>query len=98
MPNPVIRWQLITPEPERAAGFYRKLFGWNLSNANSLGYRELTSGENRGADGGVWPAPPGQAAFVQLFVEVDDVSAAIASATALGASVVIPESVLPDGD
>jgi predicted enzyme related to lactoylglutathione lyase len=98
MPNPVIRWQLISPEPDRAAGFYQKAFGWQLSQANALGYRELASGEARGIDGGVWPAPPGQAGFVQLFIEVENLAASIAAATRLGATVIIPESNLPDGD
>jgi predicted enzyme related to lactoylglutathione lyase len=44
MPNPVVRWQIVTPEPERAATFYHKLFGWELSTANAMGYRELHSG------------------------------------------------------
>ena len=98
MPNPVVRWQIISPEPERTAAFYQKLFAWRTSQANALGYRELSSGTGRGADGGVWPAPPGRTAFVQLFVEVDDIDATVAQATKLGAAVIIPKSVLPDGD
>lgn len=98
MPNPVVRWQIVSPEPERTAAFYQKLFAWRQSQANALGYRELASGTGRGAEGGVWPAPPGQAGFVQLFVEVDDVEATVARAAELGATVVIPTSVLPDGD
>lgn len=98
MPNPVVRWQLISPEPDKAAGFYQKLFAWKLSKANALGYRELSSGEPSGVEGGVWPAPPGQPGFVQLFVEVPDVEACVVQATRLGARVIVPKSVLPDGD
>src|SRR5882672_6379119 len=98
MPNPVVRWQILSPTPDKVAGFYQKLFDWKLSKANALGYRELTSGEKSGADGGVWPAPPGVNGFVQLFVEVPDVDAAIAKALSLGAKVLVPKSVLPDGD
>ncbi len=98
MPNPVVRWQLLSPEPEQAAGFYQKLFGWKLSTANALGYRELRSGSDAGIDSGVWPAPPGVKPFVQLFIEVPDIDASLAAATKLGAQVLIPKSVLPDGD
>lgn len=98
MPNPVVRWQILSPEPDQAAGFYQKLFAWKLSQANALGYRELLSGSDDGIDGGVWPAPPGVKSFVQLFVEVPDIEACIAKATGLGAQVIIPLSVLPDGD
>ena len=98
MPNPVIRWQIITPEPDQTAGFYQKLFAWKLSKANALGYRELSGGGEAGIDGGVWPAPPGTPGFVQLFMEVDDLDDCLARATQLGAKVLVPKSVLPDGD
>jgi predicted enzyme related to lactoylglutathione lyase len=100
MPHPVIRWQIISPEPDKTAGFYQKLFDWQLSKANAMGYRELSSAVKPAApvDGGVWPSPPGQNAFVQLFIEVADVDACIQKATGLGASVIVPKSVLPDGD
>jgi predicted enzyme related to lactoylglutathione lyase len=49
-------------------------------------------------DGGVWPGPPHDRPFVQLFVAVPDVEEHVQRATRLGANVVVPTSVLPDGD
>ncbi len=98
MPNPVVRWQIISPEPEKAADFYQKLFAWKLSTANALGHRELSSGAGTGIDGGVWPAPQVKNGFVQLFIEVPDVDVCISEATRLGAKVLVPRAVLPDGD
>jgi len=98
MANPVTRWQIVARDPEAVTAFYRKLFGWNVRTDNALGYRVLESGDDRGIDGGVWPSPPDGHNLVQLFVEVDDVDAAIAKATSLGATVIVPESELPDGD
>jgi predicted enzyme related to lactoylglutathione lyase len=100
MPNPIVRWQIVAPEPAKAAAFYRDLFGWELSAANSMGYRELRTGAKSATpvDGGVWPSPPGQPGFVQLFIEVDDIDGCIAKATELGARPIVPKSILPDGD
>jgi len=100
MPNPVVRWQIVTPEAAKAAAFYRDVFGWELSTANSMGYRELHTGADSSApvDGGVWPAPPGKPGFVQLLIEVADIDVCIAKATGLGAKTIVPKSVLPDGD
>jgi uncharacterized protein len=98
MSSPVVSWQIVSPNPEACASFYRKLFGWTVTQANGLGYRELKSGHSRGIDGGLWPAPPEQKGFVQLFIEVDDIDACLAKATQLGAQVIVPKSVLPDGD
>jgi predicted enzyme related to lactoylglutathione lyase len=98
MSNPVVRWQILSPEPARSAAFYEKLFDWKLSRVNELGYRELSTGVTPSIDGGVWPAPPAERSFVQLFMEVDDIDASVAKATNLGAKVLVPKSVLPDGD
>jgi uncharacterized protein len=98
MSNPVVRWQILSPEPAKSAVFYEKLFDWKLSRANELGYRELNSGVTGSIDGGVWPAPPAERSFVQLFIEVDDIDAAVVKATNLGAQVLVPKSALPDGD
>jgi predicted enzyme related to lactoylglutathione lyase len=94
----VIRWQLVSPQPETVASFYHGLFGWSVTQDNQLGYREVKSGDGRGIDGGIWPAPPGQAGFVQLFVEVSDLDECLEKAVRLGARVILPKSALPDGD
>ena len=64
-----------------------------------MGYRTVDTGSDRGINGGVWPIGPTEGhPLVQLFVEVDDIDAFIAKASALGASVIVPKSELPDGD
>ena len=45
-----------------------------------------------------WPAPGDASSFVQLFVEVEDLAAAVGKAVSLGGRVIIPPQVLPDGD
>jgi uncharacterized protein len=96
MSNPVLQWQIVARDPDAVTAFYAKLFGWKVTKANALGYRQVDTGN--GIAGGVWPAPPDAPSFVQLFVGVDDVPAAVAEATRLGATVIVPPSVLPDGD
>lgn len=97
MSNPVVQWQILAKDPESVALFYRKLFGWTISANNALGYREIAA-EQGGIPGGIWPAPPEAPNFVQLFVSVEDVAAAVAKALDLGAKTIVPPSVLPDGD
>jgi predicted enzyme related to lactoylglutathione lyase len=96
--NPVVQWQIVAKEPEKVAKFYAGLFGWKIDTNNALGYRVVDTGSGRGINGGVWPSPPEGHNLVQLFVEVDDIDASIAKATALGASIIVPKSELPDGD
>jgi predicted enzyme related to lactoylglutathione lyase len=97
MGHPVVRWQIISPAADATASCYAKLFGWTTSQNNALGYRELKTGGD-GIDGGVWPGPPQERPFVQLFVAVPNIDQCVADAETLGAKVIVPKSVLPDGD
>jgi predicted enzyme related to lactoylglutathione lyase len=72
MSHPVVRWQVISPDPDATVEFYRKLFQWETDRANALGYREIPAAEG-GMAGGVWPGPEQSQPFVQLFVSVPDV-------------------------
>ena len=98
MAAPVVRWQIISPKPDDVSRFYGAVFGWTEQRDNALGYRAINTGSPEGIQGGVWPAPPEAPTFVQLFVEVADVDAAVSAVTANGGSIVVPKSALPDGD
>lgn len=95
--NPVREWQLVSTDPDATARFYADAFGWRIDRANALGYRRVATGDG-GTPGGIWPAPSSAHSFVQLFVAVDDVDAAIERAVRLGATVLVPRSALPEGE
>lgn len=95
---PISHWQIITTDPDGVARFYQSMFGWEISTANGLGYREVTTRSGQAPDGGIWPAPPGSPEMVQLFVEVDDIDTKLAEITRAGGKVIFPKQVLPDGD
>ena len=94
-PMPVTHFQILSKNPDAAAAFYQRAFGWTMATANGMGYRELTTG---GLPGGIWPSPPGSPAIAQLFVDVPDVSASVADAVAAGGRAILPPTMLPDGD
>lgn len=98
MRNPVVQWQIVAADADGVAQFYSRLFGWKVRTDNALGYRAIETGSDRGINGGIWPSPPGAPSTLQLFIEVSDVDASIERATSLGAIVIVPKSVLPDGD
>lgn len=98
MSNPVLQFQILARSPDETAAFYGALFGWRVDANNAMGYRRVDTGSTQGIQGGIWPAPPHAPNFVQLFVGVPDVSAAVTEASRLGATVIIPATVLPEGD
>ena len=98
MGSPVAHWQIISKDPAATARFYGRLFDWRIESANALGYREVKTGSAPGVDGGIWPCPPEAQGLVQLFMQVSDVEACVQQAIALGAKVIVPTAVLPEGD
>jgi uncharacterized protein len=98
MPNPVLQFQILSKTPDETALFYSMMFGWTVDASNPLGYRQINTGSSEGIQGGIWPAPPQAHNFVQLFVGVDDVKSFTKKAEGLGAKILIPPTMLPEGD
>jgi predicted enzyme related to lactoylglutathione lyase len=96
--NAVTQFQIISNNPESSSAFYAELFGWNIDAVNPMGYRRIETGSVNGIQGGIWPAPTQVSTFSQLFVTVEDVKASAQIAERLGARLVIPPTVLPEGD
>jgi len=98
MGDPVMQFQMLSKNPEDTGRFYSELFGWTIDANNPMGYRRIDTGSAEGIQGGIWPAPPQAPNFVQLFVKVEHVRSAVQKAEALGAKVLIPPTLLPEGD
>ena len=98
MANPVMQFQILSKDPDHAARFYSELFGWKIDANNPMGYRRIDTGSKEGIQGGIWPAPPQAPTFAQLFLAVSDVKSAADRAVQLGAKLLIPPTVLPEGD
>jgi hypothetical protein len=98
MANAVTQFQILSKAPDETARFYSTLFGWSIDADNPLGYRRIDTGSTHGIQGGIWPAPPQSPTFVQLFISVGDVSASVRHAEELGAKLLIPPTLLPEGD
>lgn len=98
MGAPVVHWQMLVKDPDKAAAFYTAVFGWRIDASNAMGYRRVETGAPASLDGGIWPAPPEGQNLVQLFIGVESVAGSVASAEAQGARTIIPPQRLPDGD
>lgn len=98
MPNPVVQFQIISKDPDSTSRFYADLFEWTVNARNAMGYRQISTGASEGIQGGIWPAPPQSPNFVQLLVAVENVADSVKKAEALGAKLLVPPTVLPEGD
>jgi predicted enzyme related to lactoylglutathione lyase len=88
-PGSFVWADLMTPDPARAADFYRQVFGWEADpGKDNSGYLHLKAGEH--FIGGIPPAgslPPGTPPNWLLYVAVENCDASTAKATSKGARV-----------
>lgn len=88
MTNHVNYFEIGTPDPETARAFYGDTFGWDFGPASPGDYRMI---DGAGAGGGLWDSSgAGGDTWAVFYVEVDDIHATAALATAHGADTVIP--------
>jgi uncharacterized protein len=88
---------LLTPDMEASAAFYRDLFGWNIEETPGAhgGYASITNGGR--LNGGMMPAPPGGHPAWNLYFAVEDCDAAVQKAQGLGAELVMGPISVPNG-
>ena len=88
---------LITPDVEASAAFYRALFGWEITEIEGSGgqYWSITNAGR--LNGGMMPMPPGAHPAWNLYFACDDADATIARARELGGETVMGPIDVPNG-
>jgi predicted enzyme related to lactoylglutathione lyase len=88
---------LLTPDVEASAAFYRALFGWEITEVEgSEGqYWSITNAGR--LNGGMMPLPPGGHPAWNLYFACEDADATIAQAGELGAETVMGPIDVPNG-
>jgi predicted enzyme related to lactoylglutathione lyase len=105
MDNTIVHFEIPADNPERAAKFYRELFGWKINrweNPNGIEYymvetvptNEQGQPVRQGVNGGMMPRMfPGQQPV--NYVSVESVDKAVAKAEKLGAKVMMGKTPVP---
>ncbi len=86
------------------ARFYESLFGWKITEKETVGGSEVwlfdTGGEPRLENlrrGGIWLRPQNEPPGVVVYVVVEDIEASLTKVTELGGMVVMPRSLIGAG-
>lgn len=105
MDNTIVHFEIPADNPERAAKFYRELFGWKINkweNPNGIEYYMVETvptddqgmPTRQGVNGGMMPRMyPNQQPV--NYVAVENVDDAVAKATRLGAKVMMGKTPVP---
>ena len=94
MSNPVVHFEIQSPESEKSQDFFRDVFGWQIDVVPEIGYGLVKTGAESGINGGIGGSPTGETR-VTFYIEVDDIQGYLDRAVAAGAGVVMPVTVLP---
>jgi len=93
MPNPLIHWELLVRDVDKAKAFYRKVFDWTFTPSGPE-YSLIQTGAEPG--GGMMLVPPG-APGPQLnsYFRVADLDRTLRDAVEAGATVIVPRMEVP---
>jgi predicted enzyme related to lactoylglutathione lyase len=95
--NRVVHFEIGAQDPERAAQFYEKVFGWKIQKwGGPQDYWLATTGPDSepGINGGIMRHKDGAARTINT-VQVASIEEAIAKVTASGGQVMVPKMAIP---
>jgi uncharacterized protein len=96
MGYPVTHFEIVGKDAVALQKFYGAAFGWEMKQ-QIPGYAMAMPGAKEGINGGVGAAMNGGPGHVTIYVQVDDVSAALKRVEELGGRMVLPSTQIPSG-
>jgi uncharacterized protein len=96
MGAPVIRFEIMGGKGNQLEQFYEELFGWKIDSNNPMKYGMVDTGTPGGINGGVSASQDGKNR-VSVYIEVEDLDAALAKAEQLGGKTILPPTQVPGG-
>ena len=94
MDGAVLHFEVVGKDLATLESFYGDLFGWKTQSIPELSYA-MVEKEGAGIGGGIGQAQNGGPGHVTFYVSTDDPQATLDKAVALGGSVVMPVTELP---
>lgn len=96
MGAPVVRFEIMGGKGNQLEGFYEELFGWKIDSNNPMKYGMVDTETPRGISGGVGASQDGKNR-VSVYIEVEDLDAALTKAEKLGGKTILPPTQVPGG-
>ena len=93
MGNPVVHFEIAGPDGPALQQYYRDLFGWRIEQqGEEMGYYGVVWANEGGIGGGIFPTPEDMPArnFVTVYVQVDDLQAALDKISEMGGNATMP--------
>ena len=95
MGQPVVHFEVGCRDSARTQAFFKDLFGWSFQQAGPAAM--IDTGAGTGINGHVTALGHEPHRYVTVYVQVDDVAAALAKAESLGGKTQVPPVEIPTG-
>lgn len=98
MADPVVHFEIISPEAPNLQRFYGSVFGWRIAVDNPFGYGMVdTRATGRGINGGIGTPLPGGRGHFTIYVQVPNIDAALSRVVTEGGRIALPKTTVPNG-
>jgi predicted enzyme related to lactoylglutathione lyase len=94
MGRPVTHFEIGVGDLGTGTAFYEELFGWEVDEERTPGYRLVHTG-TEGIDGGLLKLPEGVLPYITVYVGVDDIRGTLERAELLGAKTIVEPMPIP---
>jgi uncharacterized protein len=94
MSSAVTHFEIVGKDLAKLRSFYGELFGWKTQSIPEVNYA-MVEKEGEGIAGGIGQSQDGGPGHVTFYVSTDDPQASLDKAVALGGSVIMPVTELP---
>jgi predicted enzyme related to lactoylglutathione lyase len=94
----VVHFEIPADNPERVAGFYKKVLGWAIQKwEGPMDYWLISTGKNSepGIHGGIARKKDRPASGVLITAQVDSIDECLKKITLAGGSIVVPKRAIP---
>jgi predicted enzyme related to lactoylglutathione lyase len=94
MAQPVVHFEIIAPDGEKLQKFYAQVFDWKVDADNPHNYGMVSAADDRSIGGGIG-AGQDDSSYVTVYVEVEDLGAALDKVKDEGGEVVMEPMEIP---
>jgi predicted enzyme related to lactoylglutathione lyase len=88
MGNPIIHWEFVVPDADKARAFYRKIFDWRFDDKAVPGYTIIDTGAD--PNGALKASPRTPMAGLNTYFEVSDLQLTLRNVVELGGKILVP--------
>ena len=86
MPNPIVHFEIGVKDIQAGMGFYKDIFGWDISHDPDMNYVVIDTGDDPG--GGIFGCSEAMPTGVYIYVKVDDIGDSLKKAEELGGKII----------